>query len=172
MATDNNKRKAEALATEESTRDNHRHPSTTKTKESALQCLPKEIWVAKIFPFLGPGHFAFVAGVCHNFKEYYLVYHPTLAALERKDTPPFGFTGTYRGVWKYVKNRLEPSVATDTFYAAASSSVACARYCIDGPQQSVHQEYICHSSARVGQLDVLKWARSAHLPPSMARLKF
>ena len=33
-----------------------------------------DIWVAKILPFLGPGHYIFVAGVNKRFKELYQQY--------------------------------------------------------------------------------------------------
>ena len=38
----------------------------------------KDIWVKNILPFVGPGHFVFVAGVNHQFKELYEEYISTI----------------------------------------------------------------------------------------------
>lgn len=127
----------------------------------ALQLLPEKFWVDKIFPYLGPGHFAFVAGVCSSFREYYLGYFSTI---EEDDLPAVRMTD----------GRERDPVATDTIYTVAFSSIACAKYCLmdDKKNKSVWrttERYVCISAARGGYLDVLKWARNQNPPYSWSR---
>ena len=42
-----------------------------------------DIWVSNIFPFLGPGHYFFIATVNHQFKELYQQYFATIQKVPR-----------------------------------------------------------------------------------------
>ena len=39
-----------------------------------------DLWVTKILPFLGPGHYIFVAGVNYKMKELYQEYFSRISA--------------------------------------------------------------------------------------------
>lgn len=130
-------------------------PPTKKKKRSmqalVLQFLPKDIWVEQIFPCLGPGHFAFVAGVCRNFKEFYLAYFSKINQEKLPDIKLAGWT-------------LRKAIATDTFYSVAFSSIACTKYCGTHDNKLRHSHLVCPIAARDGRLDVLEWAHQERYP--------
>jgi hypothetical protein len=69
----------------------------------ALPSLSQDIWVGSILPFIGVGHFADVAAVSRQMKQYYNAYCDTV-----KDPPKKidGFWGT-----------PYPVTNVDTFYS-------------------------------------------------------
>ena len=112
-----------------------------------------DIWVSKILPFLGPGHYIFVAGVNHRMKELYEEYFSTIP----KEKLP-KVSNVLGRAW--VKTT---AIVANTFYSAAFTSVSCGqlrfetkkeRECIDYSKASP-----CGLIAKTGNIEVLKWAR-------------
>jgi hypothetical protein len=107
--------------------------------------LNQDIWVNNILPFLGMGHFAFVAGVNRQMKEHYKAF------CDNVENPP------------KVKRRRdgETELATndDTFYRAVFSSVACAEFWY-WPAKKYET---CRLIAKTGNLEVMKWAHKKKL---------
>ncbi|CAB9503157.1 ankyrin repeat protein [Seminavis robusta] len=93
------------------------------------------IWVKGVLPFLGMGHYAFVAGVNRRMKNLYLMYCSTV------DMPPSIKAGGF-GLSKQA-------TSTDTLYTAVCASVTRAEYC---------------RAAQNGHLDVLKYAHDNGCP--------
>ena len=112
--------------------------------------LNQDLWVNGILPFLGMGHFTFVAGASRQMKEFYEAYCATV-----KNPPKVlvtEFAAPLTGL---------PATSCSTFYRIVFSSVSLAEYwesiteasarsCPDG----------CASVVKAGNLSVLKWAHS------------
>ena len=45
-----------------------------ESEDDPLLLHNQDIWVKNILPFVGPGHFIYVAGVSQKFKELYKLY--------------------------------------------------------------------------------------------------
>lgn len=135
-----------------------------------------EIWVENIFPFLGPGHFVFVAGVCKDMKKHHETYFNTLDAKQR---------GTVKTPWPRVGSESRrrgplyaPTPVTATFWSAVFSSVPRTKHWAKlSNNENGHQKIpsfcgklafkdrlVCTLIAYHGNLEVLKWARGNHLP--------
>jgi hypothetical protein len=108
-----------------------------------LPSLNQDIWVNIILPFVGMGHFAFVAGVNRQMKQYYKAYCDTV-----KIPPMVKGAGK---VWD-----IRPATTTDTFYSAVFYSVTCAEFW--NSQKGYHYN-ACALIAKAGNLHVLRWAR-------------
>lgn len=73
-----------------------------------------DVWVEHIFPFLGIGHFAFVAGACKQMKEHYVEFVGKTKCPEK-----------IMNVGTGNKNKFKPS---HTFLKHAFATVGCAEY--------------------------------------------
>ncbi|CAB9500391.1 expressed unknown protein [Seminavis robusta] len=109
-----------------------------------------DIWINGILPFVGMGHYAFVAPVCHKMKDLYTTY------CETEKNPP--------SEKSWPSNPSAPLTATmDT---AIFSSVARAQhwfthhYAGGGRFES---SSICAAAAKVGNVAVLHWARLGYI---------
>ena len=82
MSMPNKRRKTEMVRTRSTSparnKDNSVSKATLPVDPIAHVLDQRDIWVAKILPFLGPGHYIFVAGVNRQFKHYYLEYFSKL----------------------------------------------------------------------------------------------
>ncbi|CAB9498244.1 expressed unknown protein [Seminavis robusta] len=81
----------------------------------------EEIWIGVIFPFLGPGHYAFFGGVNKRFNELYKKYGRVVLPTRPPDIK------YYRAEDPDLWTRGQKSI-TDTFVSVAFGSVACADY--------------------------------------------
>eukprot|EP00797_Seminavis_robusta_P011460 Sro1869_g302640.1 ankyrin repeat protein (303) ;mRNA; f:7109-8123 len=108
-----------------------------------------DIWISKIFPFLGMGHYAMVAGVCKELKEWYKAYCASV------ECPP--------RVWnfrKYVRVSIL-ATTTSTFYGSVFATVACAEYWYTRTHGTLTRKLraaVCSKAARAGSIDVMRWA--------------
>jgi hypothetical protein len=131
--------------------------SANKRRKVGDKGLPlhQDIWLNSILPFVGMGHFAFVAGVNRQMKEYYKAYCDTL------DSPP--------KVKRLDDGQPEPATKFDTFFRAVFSSVTCAEFwrCQAKKAYGRKRGYTrnkCTLIAKTGNLEVLKWAHEKKLP--------
>ncbi|CAB9507583.1 ankyrin repeat protein [Seminavis robusta] len=115
----------------------------------------KEIWVDEIFPFLGIGHYGYVAPVNKKMKEYYLEYcdsvkNPPLASYEFRS----GEDGHLYG-WEIRR----PATSTSTFSSAVFYNVSCAEYWYqDKDGHNTMGDELAKLIASAGNVQVLKWA--------------
>ena len=128
----------------------------SKRKLCALQELPLtwDIWVNHILPFVGMGHYAFVASVNHHLNDMYKAFCDTV-----KSCPL---------VWVKAKcvNRTRDAFRTDTFYqSAVFSSVTCAEYWFNQSQNMLNclTDY-CALISQTGNPEILQWAQQKNLP--------
>ena len=77
-----------------------------------------DLWVSRILPFLGPGHYMFVAGINHQFKELYQEYFSKIQKI-----PKVHFV-LENNIYDYA---ARPALVTSTFYSAAFYSLSCAK---------------------------------------------
>ncbi|CAB9512577.1 ankyrin repeat protein [Seminavis robusta] len=115
-----------------------------------LRLATKEIWIQRIFSFVGMGHFAFVAPVSKQMKALYTEYCGTVKI------PPVVVE-----IW-YPEKRTRAAGIADTIYSAAFYNLQCAEYWYDDWNKSddgIHQDFVCEVIAKVGSLAVLRWAR-------------
>lgn len=121
--------------------------------EVFLLLLSKEdIWVNSILPYVGPGQFAFVAGVCRRFKELYQAYFEALTL------PPI--------VHEHGKPRRKAS-CYDTYLGSAFNNVPCAEYWDKLTREggSSHSRIRVYAIAcKIGSLPVLQWASKRQFP--------
>jgi hypothetical protein len=111
------------------------------------------VWVHGILPFVGIGHFVFVAGVSRQTKEYYKAYCDTV------NQPPMVKHSTDFG------GGILPATKVDTFYSAAFSNIACAEYFLRQVKNSAaYGTKTCEMIAKTGNLEVLRWAHSNKIP--------
>lgn len=143
------KRSSSGVATDNS--------SSKKTKKQQVKVvLPRDVWVKHIFPFLGPGQFAYVAGVCHEWKEFYLAYFSTI---DQEKVPIVVASG-----WR------RKGKATDTYYSVSLCSTARAKYCLARPPRAEKNPIgksnilACTTAASGGHLEVLKFLRQEGFP--------
>jgi hypothetical protein len=137
--------------------------STKKRKTCVSDELPfkRELWVNQILPFVGMGHFVFVAGVNHQMKEYYQAYCANV------DNPPYlkkqdddNDTDDEDDEVDEYGEAIRPATASDTFYSVVFSSVACAKFWDSQTNKPADNNYnVCRLIAKTGNLQVLKWAR-------------
>jgi hypothetical protein len=120
--------------------NNKNNTNMSAPDEELPPFLSQDLWVHNILPFVGMGHFAFVAGVNHQMKHYYEAYCDT----------------------------VEDPRATkvDTSYSAVFSSVACAEFWLaqTNNKRQCCSCYVCTLIAKAGNLQVLKWARKKRFP--------
>jgi hypothetical protein len=111
-----------------------------------------DLWIHKILPFLGPGHFIFVAGVNKRFKQLYQQY---FARLQAKEGVPTIYADVGTRIWQ---TREIPATPTSTFFGAAFYSVSCAEFWKKNKGQHEEDVNFCRVFARVGKGDLLQWA--------------
>ena len=136
--------------------------SNKKRRFDALQELPLswDIWVNNILPYVGIGHFAFVAPVNHQMKNMYLLY-----CTKEKNPPEVLDLDLLIGI-----SGQEPStrhaIGTDTFYqSAAFFNVACAEYWdSQNNEQANYNISALDQIAQTGNLEVFKWAQEKKFP--------
>ncbi|CAB9520594.1 ankyrin repeat protein [Seminavis robusta] len=113
----------------------------------------KEIWTDHILPFLGMGQYAYVGAVNKEFNGLYKEYCDSVKN-------PF-----------IVKlgSKQRPAISTDTLYSVAFYNVPCAQYWHVANKSSqtlscFHQNDVCPTIAKAGNLPVLQWARQKSYP--------
>ena len=94
--------------------------SVQEEGESPALLTKTDIWVDHILPFVGPGHFVFVAGVCRQLKELYKQYFAAIK--QQNDRLPT----VHKQCISWTARR--ETVITDTFTRAAYSSVSCIEF--------------------------------------------
>jgi hypothetical protein len=115
----------------------------------------KDIWVNHILPFVGPGHYSFLAGVNKQWKRYYLAYWETI-----QDPPKvllFVFMASGTEVFR-------PATSTDTFHHAIFGSLSCAEYWLSHGDSARWSNLVCTLIAKTGNQQVLQWAFQQNLP--------
>jgi len=123
-----------------------------------LLLLQKEIWVNEIFPFLGPGHFIFVAGVNRQMKELYLEYTSSLKVIPMMKEMPNVYSVRPFGV---------PAPPKCTFYTSVFSSVPCFEYwndITDEDPHRLHDQSASEQAAMTGSLVVLQRMKELDFP--------
>ncbi|CAB9526222.1 ankyrin repeat protein [Seminavis robusta] len=114
-----------------------------------------DLWVTGILPFVGSGHFAFVAAVCHRFKDLYQAYWAALKEdmIEKVRDPKFG-----------DRLRTRRATSTDTFYSAVFTSLSCTKYW-NADNRKEHNKRnssilrVATLAAKSGNLAVFQWVR-------------
>jgi hypothetical protein len=136
---------------------------TDKEKEAIRQQFwnaSTQIFVGGIFPFVGPGQFALVAGVGRHFRDAYKTY---VSAVQ--DSPCVLITPTdvypdFNPSRDILREKSRPAVSTDTFYSAAFASVSCAEFWDADTKGEQPRDCVCSLIAKDGNLSVLQWARN------------
>ena len=112
-----------------------------------------DIWTSRIFPFLGPGCFLFVAGVSRRFRKLYPEFFLQLQMLPN--------------VRLARSETIKPVSVCNTFYSNAFCSLPCAKlwYETRNNKEYATETKICSVIARTGTFQVMKWAcKEARLP--------
>jgi hypothetical protein len=145
--------RADLLSSNQKLPASKRHKRHNICAPADLLSLNEDIMVQNILPFVGMGHFAFVAGVSRQMKQAYKAYCDIV-----KD-PPLVYGRT-------VEER-NPATAVDTFDHAVFSSVACAEFW-DSQESTnrapVFRDYTTAYIAKTGNLHVLEWAHMKNFP--------
>lgn len=121
---------------------------TEKEEADPLLLHRDDIWVGKILPFLGPGHYLFVAGINKRLKHMYHQYFATI-----KKAPKMKRINRSTGArWK--EGGME---AMDTCYSAAFLSVSCVTHFLGSPKEhSIGSHFVSTMAAKYGNLQVVK----------------
>ena len=130
----------------EPTRDDR--PTKRPKAEDPILFNRSELWVDHILPFLGPGHYVFVAGVNKQMKQLYTAYFERLKTRPRSG----GHADRY---WVDASK-------TSTFYSAAFSSISCAKYWDEfskNEEGRLRDKMACACASGAGSLDVLKYLK-------------
>lgn len=107
----------------------------------------KELVVDSILPFVGPGQFIFVAGVCKEFKEFYEAYFAKIEGDKLPYTTPVD--SPYR----------RPAMVHETFHSAAFFSLGCAEFWDkDVGRDQKENTPVWRSLAKSGNVAIAKWA--------------
>ena len=122
-----------------------------------LQALPLtwDIWVNQVLPFVGMGHFFFVASVSRQMKDMYLAYCRTV-----KNQPSV----LTKNAMESLRYSATDANHTDTYYqSAVFVNVACAEFWFSQLSEQVdHTVMAC--IAKTGNLPVFQWAHQKQLP--------
>lgn len=122
-----------------------------------------DLWLNGILPFLGPGHFILVGGTCQQLRELYQTYVSKLDP--EKDLPMVKERA--RGRYRRKLYERRRAGASDTFYGIVFSNLGCAKYWnrITKVGKDRMESYIvCEISARIGCLEVYRWAHQSGFP--------
>lgn len=120
----------------------------THTDDDRFLLHRNDIWVDTILPFVGPGHFIFVAAVSKRMKELYEAYYGTI-------TPaPL--------LWP----RWERPALSNTYLSAAFSSVSRVEYCYNvlGNRFPANHLTYCELATKHGSFEVVKWVNMNRFP--------
>jgi hypothetical protein len=128
--------------------------------------LNTDIWVRHILPFVGIGHFIFVAGVNHQMKHCYNKYCDSMKNPPLVISTP-GFFGSTLEQWFGCQQR--PATNVHTFRSSVFCSVSCSEYgygynASRFPRLQYRNPSACAFIAKTGNLEVLIWARKKNLP--------
>ncbi|CAB9506500.1 ankyrin repeat protein [Seminavis robusta] len=107
----------------------------------------KELWISHILQFLGMGQYAYVGAVNKKFNHLYKEYCDSVK------NPPTVKLG----------KKKRAAISTDTFYSVVFYNVPCTRYWHVAHNSSqnlscFHQNDVCPTIAKAGNLPVLQWA--------------
>jgi MYND finger len=119
------------------------------------------LWTDKIFRYVGPGHFMFVAGVSKRLKELYQDYFTELKGKEipmvKNRVCPWDEV-----LLKRNDAKLQPAIYSNTFFGAVFSNISCTRYYFRNPisqrKFQFHVVEYLRLAAKAGNLDSLKAA--------------
>ena len=147
------------------------------TKEEPVMFQDRDVWVNGILPFLGPGHFLFIGGVCRALREIYLEYFATIEkprilhlisdAKRRYSTVPLSKAKIElfldgRGHFKseaWIESDIRAK-AFETSYRAAFSSPSCTALWHEttkGTKTRLDNKLVLETVARFGCVEAFKW---------------
>jgi hypothetical protein len=131
--------------------------------------LNEDLWVNTILPFVGMGHWAFVAGVNHQMKRNYIAFcnrqKPYVDTPYVRLLPRWGDDVDEQEEEEEQPHAIRLATAVDTFYSAAFSSVACFKFW-NNQGHKIKAEVINPSAliALTGNLRVLELAHEEKIP--------
>ncbi|CAB9518647.1 ankyrin repeat protein [Seminavis robusta] len=107
-----------------------------------------DIWVNNVLPFVGMGNYVYVAGVNKHMKQVYEAYCASV------ETPP-----------QVTAPFIREATVYDTFYSSVFSGISCAQFWDQETREDDNRlNLVCTVVAKVGNLDVFKWAHEQQFP--------